>query len=332
MNRNKGYTGQSGYGSQAPDRFPQQEWSGDDYRGGHDYRADRPYAGNEPHAETGRFGSSHDDVGQRPRNEVGEYYGPSRRGAQASHDEGFHPSRVYENPSRGGAQERGSWNLGRQPQANAGRATLTHSAPGQADYDEERFALQQQGGGRAAGQSWDTQRGSRMQGNHASGYYGGVERGYAGYGSAMAGHDAASEQNFAGRGPRGYARSDERLKEDICEQLTHAPDIDASDIQVEVQGGKVVLSGEVSQRRMKHRAEDLVDCCAGVKEIDNRLSVARAQNTTHADSRSDATASSRVAAGSTARSHESDASSKAGNGHANLDARNGSPTMGQRKS
>jgi hypothetical protein len=35
----------------------------------------------------------------------------------------------------------------------------------------------------------------------------------------------------AGRGPKGYQRSDERIKEDICDCLTRDPDVDASEIE-----------------------------------------------------------------------------------------------------
>src|SRR5215471_11804457 len=37
-----------------------------------------------------------------------------------------------------------------------------------------------------------------------------------------------------GRGPKGYQRSDERIREDICERLTQHSAIDAGEIEVEV--------------------------------------------------------------------------------------------------
>lgn len=75
---------------------------------------------------------------------------------------------------------------------------------------------------------------------------------------------------FRGTQPRGYQRSDERLRELICERLTDA-DLDARDIEVQVRDGDVTLEGSVPARWMKHQAEDIVDDCAGVKNIDNRL-------------------------------------------------------------
>jgi hypothetical protein len=76
-----------------------------------------------------------------------------------------------------------------------------------------------------------------------------------------------------GKGPKGYARSDERLREDICERLTRDHDIDASDVSIDVKGGNVTLSGTVDDRQLKHYVEDTVERCFGVRDIDNRLTV-----------------------------------------------------------
>lgn len=76
-------------------------------------------------------------------------------------------------------------------------------------------------------------------------------------------------------GPKGYQRSDERLREDISERLMEAHYIDSSDVTVEVSGAKVMLEGTVPERRMKHAIEDLVDACPGVQDIDNRIRVRR---------------------------------------------------------
>ena len=44
-------------------------------------------------------------------------------------------------------------------------------------------------------------------------------------------------------GPKGYQRSDERLREDISERIMRADAIDSSDVTVEVSGAKVVKEG-----------------------------------------------------------------------------------------
>jgi len=74
-------------------------------------------------------------------------------------------------------------------------------------------------------------------------------------------------------GPKGYQRSDERMKEDISERLYRAYHIDSSEVTVEVRAGKVTLEGTVPSRHMKHAIEDMVDDCPGVTEIDNRIRV-----------------------------------------------------------
>lgn len=80
-------------------------------------------------------------------------------------------------------------------------------------------------------------------------------------------------EGFEGKGPRNYARSDERIKEDICDELSDDRECDASNIDIDVTDGKVTLSGSVPERHMKHRAEDIADDCRGVKDVDNRIRV-----------------------------------------------------------
>jgi hypothetical protein len=77
------------------------------------------------------------------------------------------------------------------------------------------------------------------------------------------------------RGPKGYTRSDERIREDVSERLMSAYDIDSSEVTISVQDGKVTLEGTVPDRRMKHAIEDIADGCAGVQDIDNRVRVSR---------------------------------------------------------
>jgi hypothetical protein len=79
---------------------------------------------------------------------------------------------------------------------------------------------------------------------------------------------------FAGRGPRGYARSDERIREDVSERLEEHGDVDASDITVEVSDREVTLEGTVEDRRTKRLAEDVAESVRGVADVHNRLRVA----------------------------------------------------------
>lgn len=78
---------------------------------------------------------------------------------------------------------------------------------------------------------------------------------------------------FVGRGPKGYRKSDERIREDISDRLTEAPDVDASELTVEVSSGDVTLTGTVQDRAQKRRAEDIVEECSGVSDVINNLRV-----------------------------------------------------------
>jgi hypothetical protein len=76
-----------------------------------------------------------------------------------------------------------------------------------------------------------------------------------------------------GRGPKSYQRSDERILEDVNDRLTEDPQLDASEVEVSVSGREVTLSGTVSNRYDKRRAEDLADSVSGVIHVQNNLRV-----------------------------------------------------------
>ena len=78
---------------------------------------------------------------------------------------------------------------------------------------------------------------------------------------------------YAGRGPRGYRRSDERIREDVNERLTDDWRVDASDIEVSVDSGVVTLAGRVDSRAEKRRAEDVAESVSGVTDVSNQLRV-----------------------------------------------------------
>lgn len=82
-----------------------------------------------------------------------------------------------------------------------------------------------------------------------------------------------------GRGPRGYRRSDDRIKEDVCQCLTDDPHIDASNIEVTVNDSEVLLSGSVTSRMQKRHAEDLIEGLPGVRDVINGLRVASESET-----------------------------------------------------
>lgn len=84
-----------------------------------------------------------------------------------------------------------------------------------------------------------------------------------------------SQGRYFGHGPKNYKRSDERIREDVCEALFQDGDIDASEIEVKVTNGEVVLTGSVMDRNSKRRVEDVVESCSGVHDVRNEIRVQR---------------------------------------------------------
>jgi len=85
----------------------------------------------------------------------------------------------------------------------------------------------------------------------------------------------ANRPHFIGRGPKGYKRSDDRIREEICDRMTDDAVLDASEIEVEVTEGEVTLSGLVTSRDQKRRAEDIAERIGGVRDVTNHLRVTR---------------------------------------------------------
>lgn len=89
------------------------------------------------------------------------------------------------------------------------------------------------------------------------------------------GSDLGERPSYRGRGPKNYQRSDERIREDVCERLALDHDIDASDLEIEVSDGIVTLTGTVDDRRMKRLAEDVSESVRGVRDVQNNIRVNR---------------------------------------------------------
>ena len=79
--------------------------------------------------------------------------------------------------------------------------------------------------------------------------------------------------NHAGRGPKGYTRSDDRIREDVNDRLTDDWQLDATNIDVTVNNGEVTLAGTVDDIEDKHRAERIIENLSGVKHVQNNLRV-----------------------------------------------------------
>ena len=91
--------------------------------------------------------------------------------------------------------------------------------------------------------------------------------------------------SFRGKGPRGYKRSDERLREDVCDRICDNADIDASDLEIKVKNGEVTLEGNVQSRHEKKIAEEIAEQVSGVNEVMNQIRVHAREKWSSSESR-----------------------------------------------
>ncbi|MDF1631198.1 BON domain-containing protein [Mycoplana sp. MJR14] len=105
------------------------------------------------------------------------------------------------------------------------------------------------------------------------------------------GYSGQARGQFQGRGPKGYERSDSRIREDVCDRLCDDASIDATEIEVSVEKGEITLSGTVESRDQKRRAEDCIEDVSGVKNVQNNLRVAP-QSSSGASNKTSTSASS----------------------------------------
>lgn len=235
-----------------------------------------------PYGETGyrgrgdRFGQAYDG---RP------YEGRSWGGSSDSYD-GDYGERGHVERSQGRGRGGGHSLEGFARGRSAIGYGYGHQGYGQTGVGQNRNS---QGG---LGQTGFSQSGAYQDSySDTSDYYGedgGARGAYRGYSARSGGYSGRGEPIGAqansiladitegehrGRGPKNYSRSDDRIREDVSDRLSDAPDVNASDIEVSVEGAEVTLSGTVDSRRAKRRAEDLADDVSGVKHVQNNLRV-----------------------------------------------------------
>lgn len=124
------------------------------------------------------------------------------------------------------------------------------------------------------------QRGQGQYGNwHGSQNWQGDALGQSAWSQGQSGRGPAASSERGkhwGRGPKGYRRSDDRVQEEVCEALKRDSEVDATNVEVEVKDGEVMLRGTVASRREKRLAEDCVEAVSGVENVQNHLRVSSA--------------------------------------------------------
>lgn len=78
-----------------------------------------------------------------------------------------------------------------------------------------------------------------------------------------------------GLGPKNYKRSDASICEEVNEVLTDDPYVDATHVEVTVEGCVVTLTGFVASRGEKREAEDCALSVRGVHEVMNALRITK---------------------------------------------------------
>jgi hypothetical protein len=95
-----------------------------------------------------------------------------------------------------------------------------------------------------------------------------------GHGGMIGGTYRAGAPRPMGRGPKGYQRSDIRIREELCDRLMMSW-MDAENVDVQVRDGEVTLQGTVKSRDEKRAIEALAESVLGVKDVHNTLRVQR---------------------------------------------------------
>jgi osmotically-inducible protein OsmY len=243
------------------DRYDEGRYRGEPYGGERGYaREDRGFAERAGDEVRSWFGDEEAerrrrmDERERERERAREAGYQGEVGPRSTYGRGS-AERGYRQPAeRGWSSER--WGGGEDWRSDPGRASYERS--GATAYGTSTYR-------------GETGYGSRYGGGYAGESIGGYTRPFG----ERAGWEAGRRGQFMGRGPKGYQRSDARITEDVCDRLADDPYIDASNMEVAVNKGEVTLSGTVSDRDDKRRAEDLIDDISGVREVHNQLRVVR---------------------------------------------------------
>jgi osmotically-inducible protein OsmY len=252
----------------------------------HDWRRDDPAAIYQersfqppPHQEARHREEPRYRYGEQPRvfgeRETGvDYRGGPRLTQGGYSQEGYSPAGVGGGPDYG---RQGFGDGERAPQGGDDQPAVGNAGYGQGGFGPSNFRQGERDpggyGGYGIGAS-ETYAGGESPQRHESGshwwdraaqrverWMGNVDR------------ERSWEANHRGKGPKGYTRSDERIRDDVHDRLTEDPYIDASEVEVRVEGGEITLNGVVDSRRAKHHAEHCIEDISGVRHVQNNLRV-----------------------------------------------------------
>ncbi len=293
----EGQRGQERYGEESSSRYQSGGYGGGYQSGQREPNRQGEYGGGEQMSRGGQYSGGQYSGGQYSGGQYGG--GQASRGGQ------------YGSSSQFGGQDTGGQYVGRQYRSGQiGGAQFTGGGQYAGGGQQSGGQYGQQSGGQYGGSQYGGGQYGNQQGpgrHVGGGQFGeggqyGIEQhshfaepgfaqrsGYQGEGQGY-GHNQGEGlgrqlQEFGGamagrvrrmfKGPKGYKRSDDRIREDVCDVLSQVEEIDPSDIEVSVSSGEVTLTGSVPERAMKWQAEHIVDNVSGVTDINNQLRVKR---------------------------------------------------------
>ncbi|CAG0958268.1 hypothetical protein PHYC_00586 [Phycisphaerales bacterium] len=290
-------------GERTAERIEDRDWRERNQGGRFDWDSRRGWESQD------RYGARYPSEG-----DVG-YARPGSESRPRDYDDGRYPSRSGNGPGGYGQGRFGeSWG-GTSGGAIGQGSGYGQSAQGQGTGYGQSYYYPSQGGTYGPARPWNEQnwRGQEY-GEQYGGYQQGAQRGpghwsadqggFGEWGDARGGYpdysqesrqrggmarfgtigDRSSQETWGrsaqrrrGTAPKGYKRSDDRIQEDVCERIMD-DGIDAGEVDVKVKEAVVVLTGEVEDRRDKHRIEQIAAEVSGVQDVENQVRIKKADS------------------------------------------------------
>lgn len=248
----------------------------------------RTYRSPDRSSENSRFGERRWDTGDRHTEQPEQRWGQRERGSEREWDTRGFDTRQYRKEDYSG-RDFGREDRYRDDQNRDWETRRWESSRQREQYDP-RLAFEKGGEERSRRQR-DFTHGGREERRETEdpGTYPSTDRSrfdyaqrqgvqaYSGTGTGFTGSGyggmLADAGRYSGRGPKNWQRSDDRIREDVNEELTRHPEIDATDIDVSVSSGEVTLTGHVGERGEKHEAEECAWRVPGVRDVHNQVRV-----------------------------------------------------------
>lgn len=226
-------------------QFGRQDTNRDYNQGGDQYRASGATGGNNLWGDR-RYGG-----GYAQRRQFEEDQGAQDR---------YHSNRQWpEDDSYPGRQNQGAWGVSNNRNYNEGRRSYNNQWDNR-DYERRDDSRTGHGIGDSARNLWNRAK------DEVSSWFGDKDTEHHRQENRPMGP-------HRGKGPKGYQRSDNRIQEDVSDRFYEDDYLDASDVQIRVQNGEVILEGTVDSKQAKRRAEDIAESISGVRNVENHIKV-----------------------------------------------------------